>query len=181
MDKQDYNNEENKDEDFIDKSENYPSENEIISSQNDNNNLTQEKYSPPRTSLETVEKNQANNDPQNPQPQAPYLKYGAIINPDYLNNIIPPPVPDEIEQVNNNQNEVVIPIKQTIDYQQKENQPLPEPIKEANGKKNNQQQQEDGASRCARCCNSFCECFFQVLGEILCIALIGICEGLLQG
>ena len=113
MDEQNYNNRNNSCGDLIDKPENYPSEKEIISSQNiDNNNIDnipQNNYCPPPIPLEV---NQPN------QPQAPYLKYGAIYNPNYLNPTVPPQIPvgNDIsnQPVDDNKNVVLIPVQQQI-------------------------------------------------------------------
>ena len=127
MDEPDPNNQNILNGDFIDKpeQENYPSENEIILSQNNNiDNTPQNNYYPPPVPLEVCQ--QPDNAQQNPQPQAPYLKYGAIYNPNYLNPTVPPPIlvgndisnqpVDYIsnQPVDDNKNVVLIPVQQQI-------------------------------------------------------------------
>ena len=131
MDEPDPNNQNILNGDFIDKPEreNYPSENEIILSQNNNtDNTPQNNYYPPPVPLEVCQ--QPNNAQQNPQPQAPYLKYGAIYNPNYLNPTVPPSIPpipvgndisnqpvgNDIsnQPIDDNKNVVLIPVQQPI-------------------------------------------------------------------
>ena len=82
MDGQDYNNLNNKNDDFIDQPDkDYPSENEIISSQNNNSeNTPTDNYCPPPAPIELNQPTKPSNVQPNPQPQAPYLKYGPIYN-----------------------------------------------------------------------------------------------------
>ena len=175
MDEQDYNNQNDIKEDIIGKSENYPSENELISSQtNNSDNTNQENYCPPPISLEVTENDKAQ---QNPEPQAPYLKYGAIYNPNYLG---PPsnPVENDVpyQPENYNQNAVNILVEEKIDYQPPiiQMQKEPAPVKEKSERKRNEQQQQNEED-CGTCCADVCV----GICEGLCIGLIqGICEGL---
>ena len=178
MDEQDYSNQNNKKEDIIDKSENenYPSENELISSQTNNSeNSSQENYCPPPISLEVSEKSK---DQQNPEPQAPYLKYGAIYNPNYLgppSNPVENDVPNQPE--NYNQNAVNIQVEEKIDYQPPIIQMQREPatVKENNERKRNEQQRQRNEEDCSACCVEVCG----AICEACCLALIqGLCEGL---
>ena len=164
MDEQNYNNRNNSCGDLIDKPENYPSEKEIISSQNiDNNNtdnIPQNNYCPPPIPLEV---NQPN------QPQAPYLKYGAIYNPNYLNPV-PPPIPVEndisYQPDDNNKNVVLIPVQQQIVEQNDEN-------KDKQTFDQIQQKENEKKEQCCSCCNEDCvQCILGFLYIFYCICLI---------
>ena len=161
MDSQDYNTQNNKSEELIELKDDFPTENEIISNQNINNNNTdnipQENNIPPPLPSEVYRPNPTDNIQQNPTPQAPYMKYGAAFNPNYLNNI--PPIPagnnDSYEPpVNNNQNAYLVPVQQQIVSQNNE-------VKELhlyNQVQNNQQiiQQKQGS--CCDCCFDCLDC-----------------------
>ena len=161
MDSQDYNTQNNKSEELIELKDDFPTENEILSNQNINNNNTdnipQENNIPPPLPSEVYQPNSTDNIQQNPTPQAPYMKYGAAFNPNYLNNI--PPIPagnnDSYEPpVNNNQNAYLVPVQQQIVSQNNE-------VKELhlyNQAQNNQQiiQQKQGS--CCDCCFDCLDC-----------------------
>ena len=99
---------------------------------------------------------QPDNAQQNPQPQAPYLKYGAIYNPNYLNPTFPPPIPvgDDIsnQPVGDNKNVVLIPVQQQIigRYDINKNQQALNQIQQK------QNEEEDCYVCCNDCCNEEC-------------------------
>ena len=181
MDGQDYVNKFNPNSDFLDKpeQENYPSENEIISSQNDYNNNNSDNtnntpnqnnnYCPPPIPSEVYQpyqpdnnnNNNNNNIQPNPPPQAPYLKYGAAYNPNYLTPAVPPPIPvgNDISyqppsNPNPNPNPVLIPVQQQIVSHSivKKEEPLFLPI---SAKRNNCC---DCDCDCSCDCDDFCDC-----------------------
>ena len=167
MDGQDYNNLNNKNDDFIDKPDkDYPSENEIISSQNNNSeNTPTDNYCPPPAPIELNQPTKPSNVKPNPPPQAPYLKYGPIYNANNINPIPPqPPQPIPVgnnisyQPVNYNQNAVVVPVQQQIIYQQPivQVQPNYDQIRIENERKRRQQQQDQ--EDCANCCLVLCYC-----------------------
>ena len=161
MDSQDYNSQNNKSEELIELKDDFPTENEIISNQNINNNNTdnipQENNIPPPLPSEVYQPNPTDNIQQNPTPQAPYMKYGAAFNPNYLNNI--PPIPagnnDSYEPpVNNNQNAYLVPVQQQIVSQNNE-------VKELhlyNQVQNNQQIIQQKQGNCCDCCFDCLDC-----------------------
>ena len=190
MDEQDYNNQNKINEDLLDKQEpeNYPSENEILSSQDNNNNnpenTPQQDYCPPPVPLELNQQNQTDNGQQNSEPQAPYLKYGPIYNPNYLNAEVPPPIPigDDISyQTPDNQNTASIPVQQQIVVQNediKEDEILNQIQVEKRKKDCCCCNCEDCCYGCCDCCSSCCECFCNCFCDFIgdCMGELCTCE-----
>ena len=185
MDGQDYNNQNNQNQNLINQQDQqmppdeYPTENEIISSQN-SNNTPQENYCPPPVSQDFYQPTEPGNIYQNqqsgniyqnpnpqPQPQEPYIK--PIPPPMNPPSAVPPPIPVgngvSYQPVQYNQSAVVIPVQpqpQYIVQQPVVVQPVVKvhqtQVRDYDYERRRRQQQEE--EDCLACCQILCICFY---------------------